>query len=114
MTKPKIYVAGPYTIGDVALNVRAAVDAGEALLKAGFAPYVPHLSHFWHMLHPHTYVEWLAFDREWLRSCDALLLLPGESKGAEDEAQTAYNMRIPVFETVEQVIAYFQLGSEEA
>ena len=79
----RVYVAGPYTLGDVALNVRAAIDAGNELLHNGHAPFVPHLSHFWHIIHPVEYRVWLAFDIEWLKVCGALIRLPGDSAGAD-------------------------------
>jgi hypothetical protein len=46
----RIYVAGPYTKGDVAVNVRNAFEAANRLADVGFAPFVPHATHFWHML----------------------------------------------------------------
>ncbi len=47
--KAKIYVAGPYTKGDVAVNVRSAFEAANKLADFGFAPFVPHGTHFWHI-----------------------------------------------------------------
>ena len=38
----KVYIAGPYTKGDVALNVRKAYEAANQLADLGFAPFVPH------------------------------------------------------------------------
>ncbi len=46
----RVYVAGPYTIGNQILNVRQAVLTGTKLLDLGFAPYIPHLNHFWDFL----------------------------------------------------------------
>jgi hypothetical protein len=45
----RIYVAGK---GDVAVNVRNAHMAANKLADLGFAPFVPHATHFWHMLFP--------------------------------------------------------------
>lgn len=81
----KIYVAGPYTQGDVAVNVRNALHAASMLADAGFIPYVPHLSHFWHLVFPRPYEEWLKFDLIWLAQCDACLRLDGPSNGADGE-----------------------------
>jgi len=43
-------IAGPYTRGDVAVNVRNAYEVANRLADLGFAPFVPHATHFWHML----------------------------------------------------------------
>ncbi len=98
-----IYVAGPYTKGDVAVNVRNALQAAEKLVALGCWPYVPHLSHFWHMVFPHPYEFWLELDRKWLRKCDALLRLPGESSGADNEVALAESIGIPVFYSIEDM-----------
>lgn len=93
----RIYIAGPYTNGDVAINVKTAIDAAEALTAKGWAPFVPHLTHFWHMLHPHEYQFWIRQDLEWLKVCDALVRLPGESAGADTEVLFAQSRHIPVY-----------------
>ena len=100
----RIYIAGPYTHGDVAVNVRNALDAASRLLDAGFAPYVPHLMHFLHMIHPHLYEDWIALDLEWLAVCDGLVRLYGTSPGADREVAEARRLGIPVFANVNAVI----------
>ena len=92
-----VYVAGPFTHGDQAANVRAAIDAGKRLMDAGLHPFVPHLSWFSDFVHPTPYEEWLAYDLEWIKRCDAVLRLPGYSPGAEREANFARFLGIPVF-----------------
>jgi hypothetical protein len=81
----RVYVAGPYSKGDVVLNVRNAIAAADTLLAAGHTPFIPHLTHLWHLVSPKTYEEWLAIDLDWLKCCDALVRLPGESSGADRE-----------------------------
>lgn len=95
-----VYVSGPYTKGDVCVNVRDAVLAGDRILKAGFFPYVPHLTHFWHYLTPRPWQDWMALDLVWLAKCDAMLRLPGESKGADIEEAKALELGIPVFRSL--------------
>ncbi len=101
----KVYVAGPYTNGDVARNVSLAVQAGAFLLNAGFAPYVPHLSHFMHMHWQQPYETWMRLDFEWVKSCDALLRLPGESSGADREVQLATELGLPIYTSLDDLIA---------
>lgn len=93
----KIYVAGPYTKGDVAQNVREAIVVGNNIKALGHTPFIPHLTHFWHMLIPHDIEYWYAYDMEWLKECDALFRIPGESKGADAEAAMARELGMPVY-----------------
>lgn len=92
-----VYISGPYTNGDQAANVRAAIEAANALLDAGYIPYCPHLSHFHHMLFPHDYETWMQLDLAWLEKCDALVRLDGYSPGADREVEHALALGIPVY-----------------
>lgn len=103
----KVYVASPYTKGDVAVNVRKSIDASEDLLNEGFIPFSPLLTHFHHMIHPHDWETWMMLDIEWLGACDALLRLKGESVGADMEVDFARENEIPVFYTIEQIKEYY-------
>jgi len=100
----KVYVAGPYTKGDVVVNTRSAILAADALLEAGHHPYVPHLSHFWHLVAPRPYQDWLDLDLVWLRECDAVVRIPGESSGADMETAEARRLSIPVFGSVAELL----------
>ena len=93
----KVYVAGPYSKGDVALNVRSAILVAGQLRDAGFAPFLPHLTHFWHLVAPRPYEDWLDLDNQFIPCCDALLRIPGESSGADKEVALARSLNIPVF-----------------
>ncbi len=97
MNGRRVYIAGPYTVGDVARNVAAAVAVADWMLGRGIVPYVPHLTHFWHMLHPQQYETWIAFDLAWLRQCEAVYRMPGESAGADREVAAALCARLPIF-----------------
>lgn len=97
-TKPiRVYVAGPYTKGDVAINVRHAIEAGDRLWARGFVPFIPHFTHFWHMMFPKPYEAWTSYDLQWLPCCTCLLRLPGDSLGADNEVSRAKQLGIPVF-----------------
>ena len=95
-----IYVAGPYTNGDPVLNVRKAIEAAEQLRELGYVPFIPHLTHLWHLISPHEYEYWIEYDKEWLEKCDALLRLPGISKGADDEVMRMFYLNKPVFHVI--------------
>lgn len=99
-----VYIASPYTQGDVAVNVRNSIIAAEQLVTFGFIPFVPLLSHFWHMMCPHEYSFWTTLDDEWVLRCDCVLRLPGESKGADREVKLAKKKGIPVFYSINELI----------
>lgn len=105
--RQRIYIAGPYTKGDIAVNVHNALKAANELADLGFAPYVPHLTHFWHLTFPRPYDFWLELDNQFLPFCHAVLRLPGESSGADKETALAQQLGIPVLYNVEEVNKYF-------
>jgi hypothetical protein len=97
--KCMVYVAGPYSGGDVIENVWRAIDAGFELRRDSqfIVPVIPHLFHLAHMHRARSYYYWMAWDMDLLSRCDALLRLPGESPGADAEVRVAREMGIPVF-----------------
>jgi hypothetical protein len=100
----RVYIAGPYSQGDVALNVRNAFAAASRLADAGFSPFVPHSTHFWHMMFPRPYDDWLRLDLAFVPCCDAVLRLPGASHGADGEVEAASALGIPIFSDIEVLI----------
>lgn len=101
----KVYIAGPYTQGDVAANVRRAIEAADELALLGHVPYIPHLTHFWHLVSPKPYEWWLRYDAQWLEDCDVLLRLPGPSNGADTEVELAKERHMPVVHSIEELEA---------
>lgn len=93
----KVYVAGPYSTGNQARNTKAAIRMGDNLADHGYAPLIPHLTHFWDMIYPREYEWWLKYDFEWLKCCGALIRMPGESSGADREVEFALDNGIPVY-----------------
>ncbi len=98
--KLKVYIASPYTKGDVAQNIRRQIDVADELMNLGFSPFLPVLSHFQHIVCPRPYEEWMDNDLEWVLACDALLRLSGDSPGADREVLFAKKNHIPVFESL--------------
>ncbi len=105
----KIYIASPYTLGDVAVNVKTQLDMADTLMNLGFAPIVPLYSHFQHMAHPRPYESWIQQGLFWVTISDALLRLPGESKGADGEVSLACQHNIPVFYSLDQLLDKFSI-----
>lgn len=109
-TKLYVYVAGPISKGDMIENVSRGIEYGEALLRLGYIPFVPHTSVMWQFLHPHTHQQWLDYDFYWVAKCDALLRIPGESKGADMEVKCARQRGIPVFYDIEELEEWRKYG----
>ena len=99
----RVYVAGPYTKGDVAVNVRATIDAADKLASLGHEVFLPHLSHFWHLIHPHDWQFWIRRDMAWLSLCDVFLRLPGESEGADIEEAEARRLGLRICRDINEV-----------
>lgn len=95
-----VYIASPYSIGDQADNVRRSLKAADTLLACGYIPFVPLLSHFWHLYSPKAPDVWYKYDNEWVTRCDCLLRLPGESVGADNEVKLAFDNDIPIYYTI--------------
>jgi hypothetical protein len=100
----KVYIASAYTKGDVAINVKAQMDAANILIEHGYVPFVPLYSHFQHMAHPQPYKTWLALDLEWVKVCDCMLRLPGASKGADKEVEYAKEIGMPIFHSMDSLV----------
>ena len=92
-----VYVAGAITKGDQFINVREAILVGERIRARGHAVFIPHLTFIWHIMSPVGYEDWMTYDFAWLRRCDILVRLPGESLGADREVALAKEFNMPVF-----------------
>lgn len=110
MEKIKIYIASPYTIGDQINNVRTQMIVFETLHSFGMMPFAPLWGSFQNLVFPYTREEWLEWCSTWVKSCDCLLRLPGESKGADEEVRVAIMNSIPVYYSIDQVKEAFISG----
>lgn len=104
----RVYIAGPYTHGDVAVNVRTAMEAGNAVIEAGHSPFVPHLSHFMHMHQPQGYRVWTELDLAWVEVCHAIFRIEGRSPGADAEVAYAEKLGIPVFTDINSLLGWLK------
>jgi hypothetical protein len=117
--KPWIYIASPYTRGDVAINVRAQMEAFDAILAMVAIPIAPLFSHFQHMFKPRPYEDWIELDLEIVKRCDACIRLEAvaersdgtvyrkyESSGADGEVMAFARMAKPVFVSMHALEAW--------
>lgn len=106
--RPRVYISGPITRGDREHNFKQADEAQKRLMLAGFAPLNPMLSmqcsFAWDL--PHHL--WIECDLPWVEVSDAVLRLPGESVGADQEVSHAIENGIPVFRSIEDLSEAFK------
>lgn len=99
----RVYVSGPYS-SDPEGNTKKAIDFGDKLWRLGYCPMIPHLTHYWHARFPETdYDYWIEYDLEWVRLCDVLYRMPGESNGADVEVEFARANGVAVVRSVEEL-----------
>lgn len=111
----RIYIAGPITKGPLDHNIRQANHAMICLMRAGYAVFNPMLSCFAGypestapevLPHGTVHEDWYGMDLPWVAVCDALLRLPGESRGADGEVAHANKLGIPVYYDADNLIAH--------
>lgn len=102
--KLRVYVMGPYSQGVPTTNVNVAIKMGDKLMELNFVPFIPHLTMLWGVLSPKAYDEWLDWDMEWLRLCDAAIRIPGFSPGADREQALCTELGIPVFKCLDDLL----------
>lgn len=97
MTRPKLYLAGPISIGSWAVNDERFQTAHDALMEAGFAVFNPGLTMHLGCAEDYTHEDWLECCLPWVREADLLVRLPGESRGADREVEEALACGVQVF-----------------
>jgi hypothetical protein len=108
----KVYIASPYTIGDKESNVRRQIETAALLMDMGYNPFVPLLAHYQDIICPRPYENWLKNDLDWIRCCDVVLRLDGESKGADIEVEWATDNFVTVVFSIKELIEFFPPGEE--
>ncbi len=119
-----VCIVGPITSGDLLANIRQADAAYLALTQAGLYPFNPILAVYaggaqyierGSVVHatgsaasslPLAYEDFMRTSLAWVAKSDAVLRLPGASKGAGRETALADSLAIPVFATVAEVVAW--------
>jgi len=107
VSRPLVYIAGPYALPDPVENTHRTVKAANVLHDTGLVVcHVPHLTMLWHTITPLPPEHWYAYDLAILARCDALLRLPGDSTGADKEVTFAQENNIPVFHLASDLLAW--------
>lgn len=110
-TRPIVYISGPITADTPAKmshNVELADEKFRPLFDAGFAVHCPHWSYYSKWAHSAnqrmTHEEWMANDLPIMERYDAILRLPGYSKGADMECEHARLLGIPVYVEMDDLL----------
>lgn len=93
----RVYVAGPYTLGDRSENLRNIMKATIEILDAGHEPFCPLLSFFLDLTYPRPWEDWMRLDLAWLKVAEAVVRIYGESSGGDVETRLGTDLGIPVF-----------------
>ena len=91
-----IYIASPYTKGDVAANVCLQIEAAHTIMDMGHCPVAPLLSHYLHIHRQRHYQDWIDIDLALIPKMDIVLRLGVESSGADGEVALANRLGVPV------------------
>ncbi len=101
MRKPRVYIAGPISSsGSLHENIHNGIRVGEELRRIGYHPFIPHLYDFTKVVTGYDvpWADMLDMDENWISACDALIALPGISRGKEREMAFALSLHLPVIE----------------
>ena len=95
---PRAYIAGPITSsGSLHENIHNGIKVGEMSRDLGIHPFIPHLYDFTKIVTGKD-IDWekmLQMDENFIRVCDLIIALPGDSKGKEREIAFAKARGIP-------------------
>ena len=114
----RVYVAGAYsapTILGVRKNMRMGLELSVAVLKAGFAPFCPWLDFEFGLLADLPIETYYAYSMAWLMASDAVIVQPvgaDASVGTQAELSVARDMNIPIFYSLDDLIAWRDLEEE--
>jgi len=105
-----VYIAGPMRLM-MEKGVHDACKMADRLYANGFIPFIPQLSFLWSVVTPfgsddEIYAARLPYDFAWVDKCDALIRLPGQSRGADAECVHADLTHKPVFTEFEKLVAW--------
>lgn len=108
MDRKIIYVSSPLTSsGDPLANMMRAIEVGRQLVVMGFSIIVPHYTFLCDPDAVIPHAIWMEVDIPLVKKCDAVLRLPGVSRGADEEVQCAHDNEIPVFFDVDVLCDHF-------
>jgi hypothetical protein len=98
-----VYIASPYTLGDVGKNVGLHMKTANDLIGRGFCVIAPLLFHFLHIVYPRNWETWIKVDLELMSRADVVYRVIGKSAGADLETREAEKLGIPVVYSIDEL-----------
>jgi hypothetical protein len=106
----RVYVASPYSAPSLEQrieNVSRACDAGSQLMRLGYQPFIPVLSHYLDEFAAENggrfdWDRWMEWALTWVAQCEAVLVL-GISHGVVLEIECAHEKKIPVYYSIQEL-----------
>ncbi len=107
-----LYVAGPYSIGNIQENIRRAEIVSVNLIRSGFHVITPHKNTAGYEKYEDgnlTYETWLKMDLDIISRCDAVYVMVNSenSQGAKKEIEFAREKGMPVIYEAEHPSSKF-------
>lgn len=99
----RVYISGPITLGDPVKNFAQADEAMAEIMELGYCPLNPMLTMRSQYAGHFSWQQWIDSCLSWVEVADAVLRLPGDSRGAEVECAHAINLGIPVFNGIPEL-----------
>ena len=122
--KPLLYLASPYTIGDVGMNVHYHLKVFDRILAdKRVTPVAPLWAHFQHTAFPQPCSTWIRHSLEIASRCDMCLrfsvsgpndYIQNISKGADLEVEQFLFEGKPVFYSIQELFSYLDKGASHA
>lgn len=117
--KKCVYVAGAISApssGKFINNIRKGIQLSSKVFLNGLAPFCPFIDFHYNLVMDDEEIKSITtetfynYSIEWLKKSDAVLLVSGweNSVGTQRELQTAKEMNIPVFHSLEELLAKFK------
>ena len=104
MSRYRVYLAGPITLGDYYHNLGQAVRKHTELMELGFTVHNPMLTMCMPDNGKFNWDTWLDWCLPWVEQADIVYRLPGASKGADLEVAHARKHGVTVVLTTEALL----------
>jgi hypothetical protein len=122
--RPTVFIASPYTKGDLAINTHFQCQVFDRLLNEKRCwPVAPLWTHFQHLLFPRPYHDWIEYDQALLRCYDCCLRLTAsfdamgyeqaDSTGADAEVEAFRRLNRPVFFSIDDLYQWIDRLNED-
>lgn len=105
----KVYIIGPYSIGNKEQNVFNMMKIANDLIEHNFCPFIPLLYHYQNLKFPQNEEIWKKLDNTWLSYCDIILRIPGKSIGGDNEVKLAKDLNKPIYYSLEELCEIYAI-----